>query len=366
MRGSQFDLLKEPEIVVLAAGHGGGDPGNVWGGYREADETIVLTDLITSNLRVKGLRVEVVPHSEALGGAIRYVNSRFTFGQAWAVDIHRDSADSITPGGPDANGRCGVYYGNSEQSRLIGQFIRRVFLMEGAHPTSWARIHMDSPRRRLGWIVHTNPVAHLLELGFLQGRRSREHMEWLARLGSIAIYEAFTGEGFYSNPQPVAAPSNLMEHLVEAHAATDLNVLFDELGIGNVNPAHHDYLKTASLAQWILESGWATSRLAKHHLNFGGLKWRDEMQGYATPIEYDAHDGRDLYCHFASVEEFVKGYWRFLTRTPYHGWNEFTFSPQAFITFIFRSGYAASENYDTEVGALFLSAERLLAEARRQ
>lgn len=365
MRGSQFDLLREPEIVVLAAGHGGDDPGNVWGGHREADETIVLTDLITGNLRAKGLRVEVVPHGEALGGAIRYVNSRFAFGQAWAVDVHRDSADSITPGSADANGRCGVYYGNSEQSRLIGQFIRRVFLREGAHPTSWARIHTDSPRRRLGWIVHTNPVAHLLELGFLQGRRSREHMEWLARLASIAVYEAFTGEGFDSDSQP-ASPSSLMERLARAYAAADLGGLFGELGIDNVNPAHHDYLKTASLAQWTLESGWATSRLATQHFNFGGLKWRDEMQGYATPIEYDAHDGRDLYCRFASIEEFVKGYWRFLTRAPYRGWNEFTFSPRAFITFIFRSGYAASESYDADVGALFTSAERLLAEARRQ
>ena len=62
----------------------------------------------------------------------------------------------------------------------------------------------------------------------------------------------------------------------------------------------------------------------------------------------------------------MKGYWWFLTRTPYRGWNEFTFSPQAFITFIFRSGYAASENYDAEVAALFQSAERLLVEARRR
>ena len=43
------------------------------------------------------------------------------------------------------------------------------------------------------------------------------------------------------------------------------------------------------------------------------------------------------------------GYWGFLTRTLYHGWNEFTFSPQSFIAFIFRSGHAATEQYDDEV-----------------
>jgi hypothetical protein len=58
------------------------------------------------------------------------------------------------------------------------------------------------------------------------------------------------------------------------------------------------------------------------------------------------------------------GYWGFLTLTPYRGWSEITFSPRSFIAFIFRSGYAATEHYDAEVGALLPSAERLLAEAR--
>jgi hypothetical protein len=41
-------------------------------------------------------------------------------------------------------------------------------------------------------------------------------------------------------------------------------------------------LRAVTLAQWMLESGRATSRLAKLHYNFGGIKWRREMAPYAT------------------------------------------------------------------------------------
>jgi N-acetylmuramoyl-L-alanine amidase len=46
----------------------------------------------------------------------------------------------------------------------------------------------------------------------------------------------------------------------------------------------HPQLRAVTLAQWMLESGRATSDLAKLHYNFGGLKWRSEMAGHATKI----------------------------------------------------------------------------------
>src|SRR4030095_16567629 len=57
-------------------------------------------------------------------------------------------------------------------------------------------------------------------------------------------------------------------------------------------------LRAVTLAQWMLESGRATSKLAKLHYNFGGIKWRREMAPYATRIQYEASDGVDYYCKF--------------------------------------------------------------------
>jgi N-acetylmuramoyl-L-alanine amidase len=119
-------------------------------------------------------------------------------------------------------------------------------------------------------------------------------------------------------------------------------------------------LKDITLAQWILESGRGKSRLALEHTNFGGLKWRPEMAGYATPIHYDAHDGPDTYCQFATEKDFIRGYWRFLDRSPYKGWRDRAGSDESFISFIGRIYAPANLAYAEQVLNLRVEASRLL------
>ena len=120
-------------------------------------------------------------------------------------------------------------------------------------------------------------------------------------------------------------------------------------------------LKAVTLAQWMLESGRGTSRLAKEHLNFAGLKWRKEMVGYATPVQYQANDGSDLYCKFTGVDKFIAGYWKFLSRSPYHGWEDYAAeSPEAFIGFIGPIFNPAGDAYVNKILALLPEAKKLL------
>ncbi len=118
-------------------------------------------------------------------------------------------------------------------------------------------------------------------------------------------------------------------------------------------------LRAVTLAQWMLESGRATSKLAKLHYNFGGLKWRKEMAAYATKIKYKANDGVDFYCKFATVESFIAGYWAFLNRSPYSGWEEHTDTAEDFIRFI-GPIYTPSKKYADKVLALVPEATELL------
>ena len=99
-------------------------------------------------------------------------------------------------------------------------------------------------------------------------------------------------------------------------------------------PIDFPNLREVTMAQWTLESGYGQSRLAMDHLNFGGLKWRKEMDGFAEPVDYAAHDGADKYCKFGSIEKFIKGYWRFLDRDPYKGWRNHASDAQDFMNFI--------------------------------
>ncbi|MEW6037698.1 MAG: N-acetylmuramoyl-L-alanine amidase [Pseudomonadota bacterium] len=120
-------------------------------------------------------------------------------------------------------------------------------------------------------------------------------------------------------------------------------------------------LKDITLAQWILESGRGSSDLASLHNNFGGLKWRSEMAGYATPVHYEAHDGPDTYCAFASEKDFIIGYWRFLERPPYKGWRAKAGSDEGFIQFIGKIYAPASDSYDEQVLNLRAEARQLLS-----
>jgi hypothetical protein len=119
-------------------------------------------------------------------------------------------------------------------------------------------------------------------------------------------------------------------------------------------------LKPVTVAQWMLESGRGDSKLATDYDNYAGLKWREEMQGFATPVNYQAHDGTDRYCKFTSIETFISGYWHFLERAPYLGWRDHADSGVHFIRFI-GPIYTPTGGYAAAVEGLIPEAEALLA-----
>lgn len=135
---------------------------------------------------------------------------------------------------------------------------------------------------------------------------------------------------------------------------------FSELVCSLKKSEQNPKLKSIILAQWILESGRGNSNLAKNHYNFGGLKWRDEMKPFGSPVEYTAHDGRTPYIKFDSPDNFIKGYWAFIGRSVYKGWDRYSENPHAYIEFINRAGYTPPLSYYKKVIALESEAIDLL------
>ena len=392
MKTSLFEKLRQPNTVVLSAGHGGGDPGTVNGDFKEADEAVIIVDEIAKQLKKKGIAVDVVPHENGLKTAIQYVNARYDTGDAWAIEIHRCSADGLPV--KQASLRCGVYYYPSQASTEIGIFMANALKRFGADGTSWARPDTESGFTRLGWIRDTKSVAHLLELGCMEGDNSKKHLLKLAKIATQSIYEAFTGVAWDDGvdritdsksraklrratpavpavPTVVVTPaSTLLDQLVSAYKGKDLAALFKKLK-ANVHPEDFDDLQNASLAQWILESGWGKSPLAREHFNFGGLKWRPEIANWTEakdgvlvqPVKYEAHDGLDTYCKFASPSAYINGYWRFLMRSPYDGWEQHASNPRDYISYLLKCGYTVSDTYLNDVLNLVPRAVALLAGA---
>jgi hypothetical protein len=204
MLTSKFEYLRSPNFITLCAGHGGRDSGAVSGNNVERENNIYTTERIASNLKALGISVYVVPHELDLIGSINHVNSKFKWGQTWAIEIHRDSASGISSETADKRvgvygfgqytGQDGQFYNEDKLSMNIARFMRDRMVQVGAEANSWARTDNLASFGRLGWIRDTNPLAHLIELGFVQGLGSNEHLNWLSDLATVAIYEAFTGK----------------------------------------------------------------------------------------------------------------------------------------------------------------------------
>jgi N-acetyl-anhydromuramyl-L-alanine amidase AmpD len=125
-------------------------------------------------------------------------------------------------------------------------------------------------------------------------------------------------------------------------------------------PSVTDSLKIASLAQWIQESGRGTSQLSQLYFNFGGIKYRERMAGYSTPIDYKGSDGEETtYCKFASTTSFIKGYWHFIESGPYDGWDKYKSDAEGYIDYI-STKYAGDKNYAKSVKSLINEAANLL------
>ncbi len=137
-------------------------------------------------------------------------------------------------------------------------------------------------------------------------------------------------------------------------------------------------LKTACLAQAILESGRGSTDLAKLHHNFHGMKWREEMKGIATSVYYSTNSeptGGDNFCKFANPIDAVRGYWRFVERSPYKGWRNHVSSAKDFLAFIgpiwcppgytdtWKSQHGGLTYHEYIINNLYNEAQELIAEA---
>jgi N-acetylmuramoyl-L-alanine amidase len=126
-------------------------------------------------------------------------------------------------------------------------------------------------------------------------------------------------------------------------------------------PIERNDLKAITIAQWLLESGSGTSKLAMLHNNFAGLKWRFEMASYGGKVSYEAHDGFDYYMSFVTLNQFITGYWRFINRHVYKGWKDCK-TPEEFLRFIVKCGYCPNKNYVEKVLKLLPVANKLIGE----
>lgn len=164
----------------------------------------------------------------------------------------------------------------------------------------------------------------------------------------------------------------LLDDLKDKYAAADLAAIFTRVNIdgSKITPDQLKILKEVNLAQWLLESARGTSLLATTANNFAGLKWRKEMEevdsetgkAFANKIniKVPSESKEEDFCQFKSIDAFIVGYWKFLSRTVYAGVADNTNTPENFLGFLQGKGYSTDPNYVRKVMNLVPEAQGLL------
>lgn len=147
--------------IILAAGHGGGDPGSIGQGTTEAATVVDITNRLADKLRADGqVEVVVVPHELGLVDGINWINARYkSLNDGYCLEIHKNAAVG-------AHGVEVWFYSNDAASQDKAQRILNGLVTTGL-PNRGVKGDATNRYGRLGFIRDTNPWAGLAECGFI-------------------------------------------------------------------------------------------------------------------------------------------------------------------------------------------------------
>jgi hypothetical protein len=163
--------------IFISAGHGGieqggRDPGSIVGNTTEAQEMILLRDLVVPELRSRGFEVLSVPDDLSASQTIGWINSRARSGDV-ALEIHADAFSN-----PDVRGATAFYIANNTERKtqaemLLYALVRRLPQLpnRGAKPDTATGIGSVSFCR------DTILPSVLIEVGFLSNPDDRSLLQ---------------------------------------------------------------------------------------------------------------------------------------------------------------------------------------------
>lgn len=278
----QQPSLKGIPIISIWSGHGDSDPGALApDGRQERDDVKKIAQKVYNKLKAKGVNVELEGRERDLGSTISDINAKYkNWDDAWIVEIHRDWAN------PNWNARqkedqMGVYfYKDSDDSQAIADQMITSMIADGAYSDgevrdfqgSWSQDHyLDWAGYHLGFIHRTNPMAHIIECGAMNGKADDATFERYADMIAKAMYEAYTGKSYGAtsatvvNDKKIAAIAKFKASGdVTVNTATELYTITNAgafVKTGKVIPAGTVFKGAFSSGDWFM-SGYSHSTKA--------------------------------------------------------------------------------------------------------
>jgi len=171
--------------VFLIAGHGGLDPGACFNFHCEREQVREIVYQTATTLHKHGVDVivapaEIVENKNAAKGRtskINWLKNQNPSELDIIIEIHRDSAPNLSF--EDASQRCGVFYNQLFKEALqVASSIQTQLIEQGCNQKTWKRAGSNIQ------IIKNSPSpdqTFLVELGFMQGNNSSEHITEMAR-----------------------------------------------------------------------------------------------------------------------------------------------------------------------------------------
>jgi hypothetical protein len=217
--------------IFISAGHGGfedgaRDPGAIAGGTTEAQEMILLRDLIVPELRSRGFEVLAVPDDLSMDQSIAWINSRYRIGDV-ALEIHADSF-SI----PTARGATVYYIANNDQRKAHAELMLLALLRRVPQlPSRGARPDTQTGVGSLAFCRQVIGPSLLMEVGFLSNPEDRQLLQSRRRDFALGIADGLASWSRAvsgSSPTPTPTPTPI------TYPTIDINInggIYGEQGI---------------------------------------------------------------------------------------------------------------------------------------
>ena len=220
--------------IILAAGHGGGDPGAVAQGSTESQETIQIVDRSAAKLRQWGVDVVVVPHELGLVEQINWVNARYkNLNSGLAIEVHKNAG-----GGHGSEVWCPSHSDTDDDTTIedAAKAIARRLALETNQPNRGLKFAQNNRFGRLGWTDDTNTYALLIEAGFIDSDPIDDAFDDRYAAGIAKGVMDFLGKTIpESNPIPTMASYRRLDHTATVVTNKIVNVW--DLGYKNSKDA---------------------------------------------------------------------------------------------------------------------------------
>ena len=152
--------------IFLSIGHGG-ETGAIANDTTEFIEAKKVGDQVLGMLRNAGVQATMIPQGLGLSSRINWVNYR-SKNDDFLIELHLDSFTG------DANGSTMFYFRGNDWAREQAELLLETYTRETGLKSRGAKGDDQTRHERLGIIARTNPVAFLLELGFISNKKDLE------------------------------------------------------------------------------------------------------------------------------------------------------------------------------------------------